>query len=382
MRYRITCLTPTLVGDGRKLSPIDYMVWKDHVNVLDQWRIFRLLAKGPRLEGYLTQLKTADKLDFASWGGFAQNFAGRRIPFENAAYSAFWNRASGESLHIPTFASGASGPYLPATSIKGALRTGMVFAHWRDGMLQDVASRVKSERLPRRPAEPVEEQALGPAGANRMRLVSAGDSATIPTSQFKVYLLRTSTLQPRGQSLVLGWKQSPRGAVDGARPEESTPTFAEMASPGTTFEGDWEEKTFFLQPDVRRVVRWPEAFNRAKLFESVNVYAAGLIALQRQYASWAGLGLLDKSLEELEQKLAVAREKGACLFSIGWGGGLTSKSAWLDTTNTDYRQILQQYTIYNRALSTNLPFPKTRRVVFLNNRPATLPGWVELSVQE
>ena len=46
MRYRLTCLTPLLGGDGRKLAPIDYMVWKDHVNVLDQRRIFRLLAKG------------------------------------------------------------------------------------------------------------------------------------------------------------------------------------------------------------------------------------------------------------------------------------------------------------------------------------------------
>ena len=108
MRYRLTCLTPLLVGDGRKLSPIDYMVWKDQVNVLDQWRIFRLLAKGPRLDGYLSQLKRADKLDFASWGGFAQNFAGRRIPFESPAYSGYWNRASGESLHIPTFSSGAA----------------------------------------------------------------------------------------------------------------------------------------------------------------------------------------------------------------------------------------------------------------------------------
>ena len=128
MRYRLTCLTPLLVGDGRKLSPIDYMVWKDQVNVLDQWRIFRLLAKGPRLDGYLAQLKRADKLDFASWGGFAQNFAGRRIPFESPAYSAYWNRASGDSLHIPTFSTGASGPYLPGTAIKGALRTGMVSA--------------------------------------------------------------------------------------------------------------------------------------------------------------------------------------------------------------------------------------------------------------
>jgi CRISPR-associated protein Csm5 len=380
MRYRLTCLTPLLVGDGRRLSPIDYMVWKDHVNVLDQWRIFRLLAKGPRLEGYLAQLKKADKLDFASWGGFAQNFAGRRIPFENAAYSAYWNRAVGESLHIPTFASGASGPYLPGTAIKGAVRTGMVFANWRDGMLQDVLARVKGERLPRRPAEAVEDQALGPAGTNRMRFVSAGDSTPIAPAQFKIYLLRTSTLVPRGSGFVLGWKQSPRGSVDGARPEESTPSFAEMAVPGTTFEGDWEEKGFFLQADVRRAIRWPESMNRARVFEAVNVYAAGLLSLQRQYASWAGMGLLDKSLEELEQRLETARQNGACLLCIGWGGGLTTKSAWLDTSNPEYRQILQQFALYNRALSTNLPFPKTRRIVFLNNRPATLPGWAELSI--
>lgn len=383
MRYRLTCLTPTLVGDGRKLSPIDYMVWKDHVNVLDQWRIFRLLAKGPRLEGYLNQLKTAEKLDFASWGGFAQNFAGRRIPFENAAYSNYWNRAMGESLHIPTFAAGASGPYIPGTAIKGALRTGMVFANWRDGMLQDVRARIESgERMPRRPAEIVEDQALGSSGANKMRLVNAGDSTPIATTEFKVYLLRTSTLQPKGGGFTLGWKQSPRGTVDGSRPDDSTPVFAEMAAPGTSFEGDWSEKTFFLQPDVRRSVRWPESFNRAKIFESVNIYAAGLLALQRQYASWAGMGLLDKNLDELEQRLATAREKGRCLLTLGWGGGLLTKSAWLDTTNADYRQILEQFSIYNRALSTNLPFPKTRRIVFLGNRPATLPGWAELAIEE
>lgn len=382
MRYRLTCLTPLLVGDGRKLSPIDYMVWKDHVNVLDQWRIFRLLAKGPRLESYLTQLKNAEKLDFASWGGFAQNFAGRRVPFENAAYSAYWNRAGGESLHIPTFASGASGQYLPATAIKGALRTGMVFAQWRDGMLQDMLGRMKGDRPPRRPAESVEEQAIGGGGANRMRYVSAGDSEVVTTGEFKIYLLRTSTLQPRGANFALGWKQSPRGAVDGARPDESTPTFAEMAVPGTTFRGDWDEKKFFLQTEVRKSLRWPEGFSRAKIFEAANVYAAGCLALQRQYASLAGMGLLDRSLDELEQRLAAAREKGTCLLSMGWGGGLLAKSAWLDTTNADYRAILQQFAIYNRALATNLPFPKTRRIVFLDNRPATLPGWAELAIEE
>ena len=129
-------------------------------------------------------------------------------------------------------------------------------------------------------------------------------------------------------------------------------------------------------------MRWPETFNRAKVFEAANVYAAGLLMLQRQYASWAGMGLLDQSLAMLEERLAAARDKGACLLSIGWGGGMPAKSAWLDTTNQDYRSILQAFGFYNRALATGLPFPKTRRIVFLNNRPATLPGWTELSIIE
>ena len=104
MKYKVTALTPLLVGDGQELAPIDYMIWKDQVNVLDQPRIFKLLSRGPRLDGYLAQLKRADKLDFASWGGFAQNFSARRIPFEHASSAAVWEKTSAEHLCIPTFA--------------------------------------------------------------------------------------------------------------------------------------------------------------------------------------------------------------------------------------------------------------------------------------
>jgi hypothetical protein len=30
---------------------------------------------------------------------------------------------------------------------------------------------------------------------------------------------------------------------------------------------------------------------------------------------------------------------------------------------------------------SGLPSPKTRRIVFLNNQPATLPGWAVLEVE-
>jgi len=175
MKYRVTVLTPTLVGDGNRLSPIDYMVWRDQINVLDQARIFKLLSKGPRLEGYLTQLRKATKLDFASWGGFAQNYADRRIQFEDAAYTPYWNNAPAESLSIPTFAASEAGPFLPGAAIKGALRTAFVFSRLKASAIPDLAGKLKGERIPRRPAEHLEQQAAGSGGSDRMRAVTIGD---------------------------------------------------------------------------------------------------------------------------------------------------------------------------------------------------------------
>lgn len=367
MRYRLTALTPTLIGDGQRLAPIDYMVWKDHVNVLDQRRIFRLLAKGPRLDGYLAQLKKAEKLDFASWGGFAQNFAGRRIPFEHPSAIPSWEKARPENLFIPTFAVSPSGPYVPGTAIKGALRTGAVHDRWSEATMRDLAARIAAEdRAPRNPAVKAEDAVLGGSGNSRMRRLSAGDSAPIDHSPFKVYLLRVSTLVARGaDKFELAWK-SPRGSVDTRKIEESTPIFAEMAVPGTSFEGSWQERS---------------VSDRVKLFEASNRYAGALIAHHKQYAEWAGLARMAALLGQLDHRLSeIGERQDVCLLSIGWGGGLLGKSAYLETQDESYRKILRNMPLYQKAIQTGLPFPKTRRIVFQDGHPTSLPGWVMLQV--
>ncbi len=381
MKYRVMCLTPTLVGDGQKLAPIDYMVWKDHVNVLDQRRIFRLLAKGPRLEGYLSQLKKAEKLDFASWGGFAQNYSGRRIPFEHASSTPYWERTHAEHLFIPTFATGPRGPYLPATALKGALRTGVVHGQVSERLLADLAARSESEgRLPRRPASSVEDAALGGGGSDSMKLVAASDSGTVPDSAFRVYLLRVATLEPRGGGkLELAWKQSPRGSVK--RAEDSTPAFAEMAVPGTVFEGEWHENSFLARPEIAKTLRKRDRLDSAAMFSLANGYAEQVLRVQKQYAEWTGLGQLKATIEALETRLGEIRNAGyGCMLPLGWGAGFLSKAVFLNTKDETYRKILSQVGFYARAIQSGLPFPKTRKIVFLGNQPASLAGFVHLTV--
>ena len=379
MRYRATVLTPTLVGDGDKLSPIDYMVWRDQINVLDQTRIFKLLSKGPRLDSYLSQLQRATRLDFASWGGFAQNYAGRRIPFEDTAYAPYWERAQAESLSIPTFATSLNGPFLPGAAIKGALRTAYVFANLKQSALKEVAAKVAGDRPARRPAEHIESH------ADRMRVFSAADSGPRARDGFRVYMLRTATLVARGpQQYALGWKQSGRGAAEGRKPEDGTPTFAEMADPGTSFEGIWRENSFLNRDEVRQSLHWGAPVTRERLFDAANRYAEKQLALHAQYAAWTGLAGLAASVAELQSKLAAARSEGRCLIALGWGAGFLSKSAAIGAEGEQaeqHRSILAALPYYERAVKTVLPFPKTRRVVFLKNKPATLPGWVELQIE-
>ena len=198
----------------------------------------------------------------------------------------------------------------------------------------------------------------------------------------KIYLTRVATLLGPGRgSYTLGWKQSPRGTADGKRPEGSAPFFAEMAAPGVVFEGHWQENQFLAQPEVLRSLNWDEPVSRAQIFRAANDYATALFALHKQFAEWTDLTVLRQNLEQLEARLTDLPVDGnACLLSLGWGGGLLTKVAWLKTEDEAYRQIIRQTPLYGRGISPALPFPKTRRVVFLENQPATLPGWVLLEI--
>ncbi len=380
VRYNVTALTPLLVGDGRELSPIDYMVWKDQVNVLDQARIFKLLARGPRLEGYLTQLRKATKLDFASWGGFAQNFSQRRIPFEHPELTAIWNSAPAESLFIPTFAASLAGTYMPASALKGALRTGLVFSRWSGQTIERIASSLEGDRVPRRIAESAEAS----AGASQIKVLSVADSQTVPVSSLRIYLTRTASLDTRQPGKPqLAWKVAGRGSVSPQRVTESTPVFVEMAVPGTTFSGDWQERSFFENPELTRTLGWRSVPELKTFVDAANSYASAQLAAHAHYAEVTSLAGLHATVEKLKADLASAGEAPlACLLSLGWGGGFLSKAGFLETDHAAYRKILKAVPAVDSTLRENLPFPKTRRVVFIKGQPSSLPGWVRVQFEK
>ena len=68
------------------------------------------------------------------------------------------------------------------------------------------------------------------------------------------------------------------------------------------------------------------------------------------------------------------------MVCLGWGAGLIGKSATLDTQSESALSLMRQLPYYQRAIQTGLPFPKTRRIIFRDGLPATLPGWAVLDI--
>lgn len=378
MKYKLTALTPLLVGDGRELSPVDYMVWKDQVNVLDQTRIFKLLAKGPRLEGYLAQLRKATRLDFASWGGFAQSFSQRRIAFDNSDSTSIWNAAPTEALFIPTFAATYKGAYVPASAIKGAVRSGLVHARWSTATMDKIAASLEGDRVPRRTAEAAEAQ----AGASQVRILGMADSDAIAESAFKIYLTRICSLdtrQPQKPQLV--WKISGRGSVPNQRIGESSAVFAEMAIPGTSFEGTWAERSFLKGEEFARPLGWRSTPNIETLVSAANQYAAAQLESHAIYARTTGLVSLQQNIQKLREQLTqIQSTASACMLCLGWGNGFLAKAAYLGTDQASYRKLLRTIPALNRSLHDGVVFPKTRRIVFGNGNNLMLPGWATLQL--
>jgi CRISPR-associated protein Csm5 len=322
IQWRLTVLTPTLVGDGKRLAPIDYMVWKDQVNVLDQSLIFRRLAGTPRMEGYLAELGRARRLEFKSWGGYAQSYAVRRIPLEDPGLVALWDQAKDEEIFIPIFCAGPAGKLLPATALKGALKTALVSAKTTPEQMASFRNQ---------------------SAAKLLRGWRLGDGTPEAGDSYRVYYSRVAAPVKAGGP-ELRWKASP--------------TFVECAAPGTVFSGrgtvsgDWAEE-----------------------FATVSAQTGLLLARQREFAAV-------HRLRRLEQSLAGVEAGGGCLLSVGWGGGFLSKSIATGPRLAAARAVLEAVPGYRQALATAFSFPKSQRILYLGGEPGTVPGWVRLEYQK
>jgi CRISPR-associated protein Csm5 len=181
----------------------------------------------------------------------------------------------------------------------------------------------------------------------------------------------------------LVWKVAGRGSVPPQRLSDATPVFAEMAVPGTTFSGEWHDRTFLQNEELMRALNWKSVPEPKQMVEAARQHTAAQLELQERYAEMTGLEAVQREVQVLKRELeAVHESPGTCVLCLGWGSGFVSKTGFLQTEQESYRKILRTIPAFGKALREGVPFPKTRRIVFGDGRPWTLPGWVKLQLED
>lgn len=142
-RLRVTPLTPVHVGSGETIEPYQYLLREGEIWVLDPTalmeflpseatkRYIEALAEGP-VHARETLLEIANRYDLSKaivWRGKTG------VQLENHLKNAL--RAGRGELGIRLFPRSLRGPYLPGSSLKGAIRTAFIFGRTQEELEAD-----------------------------------------------------------------------------------------------------------------------------------------------------------------------------------------------------------------------------------------------------
>ncbi len=128
-------LTPLVVGDGDRLSPlVDYFLDGGRLHRIHPQRLAEWLDKNGKIEDYMEAVRTVSR--FAK-DKFWKDYIGLRDLRQIASGESYALRYTENPIEIRTIVKNADSPYLPGSSIKGAIKTALLH-RWLTEQRKDV----------------------------------------------------------------------------------------------------------------------------------------------------------------------------------------------------------------------------------------------------
>jgi CRISPR-associated protein Csm5 len=377
-RYTLTCLTPVHVGTGRQFGKFDG-VYRDR-----RWYVMDLdavLARGVDAHA-LARAMGERAFTWSAWldeRGIA--------PSEVAAYDLPCPQDPGDTPVREALKDAYGHPYLPGSSIKGAIRTAVLWwlmnssAHERQFAVRylqlclkasEVFTVLRERRAFDRPEEQrvvlaevfgvgedeaevlrhtlyrvlnVEERRLADTwrvfqrrleqlGRSREWLAQPIERAFLGRDPNHDLLraLRVGDSRPAGRDrLAVGlvWTYTRRGSqlVEKREEDGEYKTFVEWLVPETTLAFDLSTDDFLFTERADRELHFRGAKEQAlgQLAETCRAFARAVIAAERAFFREHGLLPVADFYAELDALLDALAE-GAFLLNVGWGGGWEIKT--------------------------------------------------------
>ena len=422
MKYEIEVVSPVHIGSGDTISPIEYVVG-DKFYRADMDRLFE--DERFDREGFIEDAKAGSLY----LGEFNSELAKEHVRYGLDIPISVKNDLckivyfpSGE---IREFIKTKDLPYIPGSSIKGAVRTAILWkALTKDlRILEDAKDIIRTQGKvnPKKADEKIEKMVFGKnPNYDILRALQVSDSKI--TAMNDLELSKVVILSDTKEGY--GWKTF-RGRRSFVVPnyDDATPIFIEALKPKRVLTGTIKIDNWLLRGEEEKVAKELGFNGKQYLVEDItlncNVFAedfiTGEITFFERYRGGALREVIEfyKTLREELNKLS----ENELMLHISWGSGWRGMTVgelfdvkmlrvnfdlgknikkWFckrcnsqlvkeraDNRYYDYcprcRKHLRRNEQYQK-MKMIWPFPKTRRIVFEERKPKYPLGWVKIKI--
>lgn len=371
-------LTPVIISSGETLAPVDYAVVDGELARVDTPAV--LAERGVDMLGFEREVARLQ-------GRYPLERLGldrirRHILYRLAVSPSTLARIAERRPNLVAFMRSAGRPYIPGSSLKGALRTAL-FVSWLLGdsqlkaqVEQTVAATLDQVAQGRRiPAKFAMHQAEGVVFGmdprrdrpeptlDAMRTLAVRDSLPLPDRSLMVVDVRVANLsQGRVQ-----WFVRPGLSTDD--PEQAAIILAEAVGPGTRLAVEGYIREDLLAEPARSKLRFDRQLQALRELKARLQHAS--VAMLEQELRWYEGVKLTVLADTVRNLLEVARQE-APVLAIGWGTGWRTKTAGVALDPSTVQRARQVFHLGR----SGQPFPKSRKVVFEAGAPVWPLGWV------
>ncbi len=262
-------------------------------------------------------------------------------------------------------------PYIPGSSLKGALRTALAWAGWEERI--PALRRNDIGRNPKFAGQPLEKRIFGPdPNHDLLRALQVSDLFGPQRPGAGLGVLNAQVITSRGLQAPIELE----------------------AAVGVTFEGTLKVDEYLFSRHAQRLGfgdrrAWltPEG-----LLERVRGHSrARLERLAEQFARFAERGIpgAEKVAGFYEKLLGLRLPANSAFLALGWGTGWDGKTfgTHLQQDPHLFEALVRQFRLQRRPRSAptrrpGAPFPTSRRVVVKRERVAAPFGWVLFALEE
>jgi len=382
----IEVLTPVHIGSGVKLAKdIDFTYTNDTVTIVPQSELMNYLEQNPdEMQKFIDGGYKLERLNIGE--------IGKKYPI------------NGERIFdISEFERNGFGrPYIPGSSIKGSLRTIILkskFDSLETAQKNELLKKVNHNKKERASEDALKEIFGDDSNHNLMRALEIFDAEFEDVNLDKVFVISLKTSDGK----AYGWKKMGKDKKTNKpfplqdEPRNATPVFIETLPIGSKGYCSISLNNFlFNNPDAKRELKFTETslININSLISTINKYSIEKLNSEKKFFENLNSS---KKLNELIKHIDLLIAEHSKLINdefimrISWGSGWKGmtgdfindldkdeKTKWIEFFRDKYCDGMKM-----KMGRPGFPiFPKTRRIVFEDDKPKYLTGWIKVKLND